>query len=94
MSQLGSPPIATKTATPLRFGILGAARIGPDALITPAKSHSDVVVSAVASRDKVKADAYATKYKIAKTYSGSSCYQGKLHDGLVPLRVSHDVPQI
>lgn len=55
--------------------MLGAARIGPDALITPAKSHPDVAVTVVASRDAAKATKYAADHGIAKTYSGPGCYQ-------------------
>jgi predicted dehydrogenase len=40
-----------KNTDALHFGILGATRIGPDAVITPAKSHSEVIVAAVASRN-------------------------------------------
>ncbi|KAI0833793.1 NAD-P-binding protein [Trametes gibbosa] len=72
--------ILKKTSNPLRFGILGAARIGPDALITPAKSHADVVVAAVAARDATKAAKYAKTHNIAKTFSGSNAYQQLLDD--------------
>lgn len=67
-----------KNADALRFGILGAARIAPNALIIPAISHPDVVVLAVASRDASKASAYAKKHRISKVYSGDDCYQGAL----------------
>ena len=70
------PPTVKKADNPLRFGILGAARIAPDALITPAKSHADVVVAAVACRDKNRGDKYAKAHDIAKVYAGSTCYQG------------------
>ena len=70
-----NPPVAEKAPNALRFGILGAARIGPDALITPAKSHPEVIVAAVASRDEKKAKLYAEKHGIAKTYFGKDCYQ-------------------
>lgn len=73
--QVGNPPVAPKDTHPLRFGILGAARIGPNALIIPAKSHPDVVVAAVASRDSTKATKYGVDHGIAKTYSGPDCYQ-------------------
>ena len=64
-----------KFANPIRFGIIGAANIAPAALIYPAKSHPDVVVLAVAARDKKKAEAFAKKYGIVKAYGG---YQGRL----------------
>ena len=57
--------------------MLGAARIGPDALITPAKSHADVVVSAVACRDKTRGEKYAKTHGIARVYSGGKSYQGE-----------------
>ncbi|KAI0759684.1 NAD-P-binding protein [Trametes elegans] len=69
-----------KTENALRFGILGAARIGPDALINPAKSHPDVVVSAVACRDKAKGEKYAKTHSISKTYSGKDAYQELIND--------------
>ncbi|KAI1765200.1 oxidoreductase domain-containing protein [Hypoxylon sp. FL1150] len=61
-----NPPEATKSTAPLRFGILGAADIGPQALILPAKSHPDVVVQTVAARNPPKAKAYAQKHGIPK----------------------------
>ncbi|CCM06726.1 uncharacterized protein FIBRA_09020 [Fibroporia radiculosa] len=79
LRNLGSPPSTpAKSRQALRFGILGAARIGPNALITPARSHPDVVVHAVASRDPAKAAAYAQMHRIPKVYSGGACYQGTL----------------
>lgn len=36
----------------------------PDALIVPARTHPEVVVQAVAARDKQKAKAYADKHGI------------------------------
>ncbi|KAF2264345.1 oxidoreductase domain-containing protein [Lojkania enalia] len=65
------PPVAIKNSDVLRFGILGAANIAPLALITPAKSHPDVIIAAVAARDPKKAEAYAKKHGIPivhKTY--------------------------
>ena len=56
----------------LRFGILGAARIAPAALVKPAKLHAKlnggVEVTAVAARDKAKAQKFATKHGIAKVH--------------------------
>jgi predicted dehydrogenase len=54
--------------TPLRIGILGAARIAPMALINPAKDNADVVVAAVAARDGSRAQAFAAKHHIARVY--------------------------
>jgi predicted dehydrogenase len=50
----------------LRIGILGAARIAPVALIRPAKSNSDVAVTAVAARDHARAKAFAAKHGIPR----------------------------
>ncbi|KAI1089957.1 oxidoreductase domain-containing protein [Rostrohypoxylon terebratum] len=66
-----NPFQASKSTTPLRFGILGAAGIAPQALILPARSHPDVVIQVVAARDPKKANAYARKHNIpdvAKSY--------------------------
>ncbi|MDT5257490.1 MAG: hypothetical protein QOD10_2570 [Mycobacterium sp.] len=53
---------------PLRIGILGAARIAPTSLITPAKENADVVVAAVAARDGSRARAFATKHGIPRVH--------------------------
>ncbi|MEM7340677.1 MAG: Gfo/Idh/MocA family oxidoreductase [Actinomycetota bacterium] len=50
---------------PLRFGILGAARIAPKALIDPAKKVDSVVVTRVAARDRSRAQAFAAEHGIA-----------------------------
>jgi predicted dehydrogenase len=49
----------------LRFGILGAARIAPGALIKPARQLDGVAVVAVAARDRSRADAFAARHEIA-----------------------------
>ena len=73
--QVNYPPeVVAKIAKPLKFGILGAADIGPQALIKPARTHPDVVVHAVAARDQVKAEAYAKKHGIAVV---KGTYQGR-----------------
>ncbi|KAL5492465.1 hypothetical protein ACEPAI_3912 [Sanghuangporus weigelae] len=64
----------------LRCGVLGAARIAPDALIRPAKSHPEIVVSAVAARDKGKAEAFAKTHGIPKVFSGANGYQDMIDD--------------
>jgi predicted dehydrogenase len=61
---------------PIKFGILGAANIAPPALINPAKSHPEVIIYAVAARDKNRAVAYGKKYGIEKIYGGPNGYQG------------------
>jgi predicted dehydrogenase len=58
----------TADATQVRIGILGAAKIAPQALINPAKESNEVVVSAVAARDKFRAAAFAAKHGIARVY--------------------------
>ncbi|KAL0955229.1 hypothetical protein HGRIS_004130 [Hohenbuehelia grisea] len=65
---------------PIRFGILGAANIAPIALIVPAKSHPEVVIQAVAARDKARAETFAKKHGIAKAYGGEDGYQELLDD--------------
>ena len=76
--QAFSPPTVSKSSKPLKFGILGAANIAPPALISPARSHPDVVVYAVAARNQGKAEAFARKYAIEKVYSGPEGYQRRL----------------
>ncbi|KAI9433588.1 NAD-P-binding protein [Lactarius indigo] len=68
------------TASPLRFGILGAARIAPIGLVLPVKNHPDAVVTAVAARDQGRADAFAKKNGIPKAYGGEGAYQKLLDD--------------
>jgi predicted dehydrogenase len=53
---------------PLRFGILGAARIAPMALIRPARSVAEAHVVAVAARDGAKARAFANKHGIPRVH--------------------------
>jgi predicted dehydrogenase len=53
---------------PLRFGILGAARIAPMALIRPARQVAEASVTAVAARDAAKARAFAAKHGIPKVH--------------------------
>ena len=50
----------------LRFGILGAARIAPLALLQPARDVPGVAVVAVAARDPERARAFAAKHGIAR----------------------------
>ncbi|OTB01012.1 hypothetical protein M426DRAFT_64871 [Hypoxylon sp. CI-4A] len=75
--QLFNPSQVSKSAEPLRFGILGAANIAPQAFIGPAGSHPDVVVQTVAARDLEKAKAYAQKHGILEA---SQSYQDILDD--------------
>jgi predicted dehydrogenase len=54
--------------TPLRIGVLGAARIAPMALVRPARAVPEVEVAAVAARDPAKARAFAAKHAIARVH--------------------------
>jgi len=51
---------------PIRFGILGAARIAPDALIKAAQNVPDADVVAVAARDPKRAREFADAHSIAR----------------------------
>jgi predicted dehydrogenase len=62
---------------PLRIGILGAARIAPAALISPARENTAVTVAAVAARDSSRARAYAAKYGIDSVHGS---YESLLAD--------------
>jgi predicted dehydrogenase len=50
--------------TPIRIGILGAAKIAPGAVIKPAKENPEFEVVAVGARDIGKAKAYAAEHGI------------------------------
>jgi predicted dehydrogenase len=54
----------------LRIGILGAARIAPNALIKPAKDNGEVVVAAIAARDRARATEFAAKHGIPTVHDG------------------------
>lgn len=56
----------THPCKPLRIGTLGAARITPTALLTPASHVADVEVSAVAARDFDRARQFAKKHGIVR----------------------------
>ena len=49
----------------LRFGLLGAARIAPTALIEPVAKISNVEITRVAARDRDRAEAFAAEHDIA-----------------------------
>jgi predicted dehydrogenase len=53
----------------IRIGILGAARIAPQALIKPARRVDEVEVAAVAARDPHRAAAFAKKHSITTVHS-------------------------
>ncbi len=56
------------TTTPLRIGILGAARITPMALVRPARQVPAVTLAAVAARDATRAGAFAAKHGIRRVH--------------------------
>ncbi len=55
--------------SPVRFGILGAARIVPQALIKPAEQLDRVEIVAIAARDPLKARAFALAHRIPRVLS-------------------------
>lgn len=59
-SDLGSVGVIA----PLRFGVLGAARIAPNALIKPIATIESAEVTRVAARDRNRAQAYAAEHGI------------------------------
>jgi predicted dehydrogenase len=59
-------------AASLRFGILGAARIVPNALITPAHKVPGVQVSAIAARDPNRAQEFAEIHGIPRVLASYS----------------------
>jgi predicted dehydrogenase len=54
--------------TPLRLGVLGAAKITPMALLRPAREVPEVAIAAVAARDPARAEAFARKHGIPKAH--------------------------
>ncbi|MDE3086008.1 MAG: Gfo/Idh/MocA family oxidoreductase [Acidobacteriota bacterium] len=48
------------------MGVLGAARIAPAAVVRPARAVPDVVVTAVAARDRARAEAFAGRHGIPR----------------------------
>ena len=53
----------------LRIGIIGAARIAPLAIIKPAQRVAGARVTAIAARDRSRAEAFATKHGIPQVHS-------------------------
>ncbi|HVU72104.1 MAG TPA: Gfo/Idh/MocA family oxidoreductase [Mycobacteriales bacterium] len=53
----------------LRIGVLGAARIAPNALIKPARALPEVSVTTIAARDPERARAFAKKHGIPRTHA-------------------------
>lgn len=52
----------------LRFGVLGAAAIAPNALVKPAAASPDAEVLAVAARDRTRAEAFAARHGIPRVH--------------------------
>ncbi|HKD75175.1 MAG TPA: Gfo/Idh/MocA family oxidoreductase, partial [Ktedonobacterales bacterium] len=52
----------------IQIGILGAARIVPNALIAPARYVPEVHIAGIAARDPAKAQRFAQKHKIPKVF--------------------------
>lgn len=52
----------------IRFGVLGAARIAPQAIVKPAAASADAAVVAIAARDRSKAEAFASKHGIGRVH--------------------------
>ncbi|MGB8684401.1 MAG: Gfo/Idh/MocA family oxidoreductase [Candidatus Binatus sp.] len=65
------------TQRPLRFGILGAARIAPDALIKAAQNVPDAEVVAVAARDPKRAREFAAANGVPRVLA---TYQDLVND--------------
>ncbi len=63
--------------SPLRFGMLGAARIAPQALVRPAREVAGVELRAVAARDGERARAFAAKHGIPVVHTS---YEALLAD--------------
>jgi predicted dehydrogenase len=68
---------AMTEASPLRIGILGAARIAPMALVRPARDVPEARVAAIAARDRQRADRFAARHGIPRVHAS---YQALLDD--------------
>ena len=69
-----NPPTVEKRSDALKFGIIGAANSAAWALLIPAKLHPEVVVHAIAARDRKRAEEFAKKNGIPVVYNS---YQGE-----------------
>ena len=58
----------TSSRSTLRIGVLGAARIAPFALYSPAKIVDGVKITAIAARDRTRAEKTAKKHGIANVF--------------------------
>ena len=64
------------TQEPLRFGILGAARIAPMALVAPARRVPGASIVAIAARDPERARRFATRHGIPRVHDGYDALLG------------------
>src|SRR2546430_12031586 len=67
----------------MRIGILGAAAIEPAALVKPAREVPGVQVTAVAARDRARAQRFADRYGI-----------GRVHDSYADLVAADDLDAV
>jgi predicted dehydrogenase len=65
--------------TPLRIGILGAARIADEGIVAPARTLGHHVV-AVAARDRARAEAFAAERGIATVHDSYADLSAELID--------------
>jgi predicted dehydrogenase len=77
---INHPPEPAKNSKAIRIGLLGASWIAPMAVIIPAKSHPEVIVAAIAARDKIKANAYAKMQGVPIVHES---YQALLDDSAI-----------
>jgi predicted dehydrogenase len=77
IKEFAMEPTRSDDTTPLRIGVLGAARITPSALIKPVKRNTEVVVAAVAARDVERAQTFAAKHDISRVHDS---YQALIAD--------------
>src|SRR5690349_16395541 len=63
--------------TPIRIGVLGAAKIVPMALVHPARRVPDVQVTSIAARDPRRAERFARLFRIPHVHS---TYEQLLND--------------
>ena len=54
--------------SPVRLGVLGAARITPAAIAKPARNSTDAELVGIAARDRARADAFAPKHGVPRVF--------------------------
>lgn len=75
-----NPPTVEKRPNPVRFGVIGASRIAPDAIVKPARCHEEVSVVSIAARSLERAQAFAKTWEIPKCFGGANAYQELIDD--------------